>query len=147
MAMDFDLSASTGFLLSRANSSLRAHFNRLIRESGIDATAEQWGLLNIIRSSPGIIQSELAERSMKDRTNVTRMLDLMSKRGLVVRKGDPADRRMFRLFITAGGESLLKQIAPLAVQANKTAVRGLARDEVKALAKLLTAIYHNTRGT
>ncbi len=145
--MDFDLNASTGFLLSRANSSLRAHFNKLIRESGIDATAEQWGLLNIIRSSPGIIQSELAERSMKDRTNVTRMLDLMAKRGLVERKDDPNDRRTFRLFITKNGESLLGQIAPLAARANKTAVRGLSRTDAKALAKLLTAIYHNTRGT
>jgi len=139
----FNLAGSLGFLVGRANAAMRAGFNRAIGEAGIAATAEQWGVLNIVRSSPGIIQSEIAERSMKDRTNVTRMLDLLEKNGHIERRSDADDRRSYRIYITAAGVSLLDRLRPLAVAVNKKATRGFTGEERRLLTGLLKKIHAN----
>jgi DNA-binding MarR family transcriptional regulator len=101
------------------------------------------GVLNIVRSSPGIIQSVLAERSMKDRTNVTRMLDLLEKNGHIERRSDADDRRSYRIYITAAGVSLLDRLRPLAVAVNKKATRGFTGEERRLLTGLLKKIHAN----
>jgi DNA-binding MarR family transcriptional regulator len=142
----FNLAESLGFLVSGANASMRAGFNRAIGEAGIAATAEQWGVLNIVRSSPGIIQSVLAERSMKDRTNVTRMLDLLEKNGHIERRSDADDRRSYRIYITAAGEELLERLAPIADAVNMKAAKGLTAGERRLLGEFLEKIHHNMSG-
>jgi len=142
----FDLDTSLGFLLSRTNASMRAALNRAIRETGIDASAEQWGVLNIVAASPGITQSGIAERSLKDKTNITRMLDALEKAGYVERTSDNTDRRLYRIFITRKGESLLKGLIPLAQAVNDKAARGVPARELRAFTAVLERIYRNTRG-
>lgn len=139
----FDLTESLGFLVSRANASMRAGFNRAIGEAGIAATSEQWGILNIVRSSPGIIQSEIAERSIKDRTNVTRMLDLLERNGHIERRSDANDRRSYRIYITAAGVSLLDRLLPLAAAVNQKATRGFTGEDLRLLTGLLKRIHAN----
>jgi len=142
----FALDTSLGFLLSRTNASVRAALNRAIRENGIDATAEQWGILNVIEAAPGITQSGIAERTLKDKTNITRMLDALEKNRCIQRTSDETDRRLYRIFITRKGESLLKSLVPLAEGVNARAARGLSASELRDCAALLDRIYRNTRG-
>lgn len=142
----FDLTGSLGFLVGRANAAMRAGFNRAIAGAGIAATTEQWGVLNIVRASPGIIQSEIAERSMKDRTNVTRMLDLLEKNGHIERRADADDRRSYRIYITSSGEALLERLAPIADAVNMKAAKGLTAGERRLLGELLEKIHRNMIG-
>lgn len=82
MNNNFNINESLGFLISITNASIRTFFNRAIKKNGIEATAEQWGILNIVKESPGIIQNDIAGKSMKDKTNVTRILDLLEKNNI-----------------------------------------------------------------
>lgn len=143
---NFEFKKSLGFLISITNASMRSFFNRAIKENDIEATAEQWGLLNIIQGSPGIIQSDIAEKSLKDKTNVTRMLDLLEKNRYIERKSDNNDRRLYRIYITSNGESLLKNLIPIANKINEKATQGLNKEELKIFIKVLNRINNNTRG-
>ncbi|MDD5363485.1 MAG: MarR family transcriptional regulator [Ignavibacteria bacterium] len=142
---NFELNNSLGFLLSKSNSSVKNCFNRAIKECAVDATAEQWGIMNIINSYPGITQSGLAERSLKDKTNITRMLDVLGKNGYIQRKSDDNDRRLFRIFITAKGKLLLKKIVPAAIHTNEKASYGISKKELTVFFETLNKIYLNTK--
>jgi MarR family transcriptional regulator, organic hydroperoxide resistance regulator len=142
---NFELNRSLGFLLSKSNASVKNCFNRAIKGSGMDATAEQWGILNIINASPGITQSELAEQSLKDKTNITRMLDVLGKNGYIERKSDDKDRRLFRIFITGKGKLLLKKLAPSALRTNEKASHGISKKELTVFFETLNKIYLNTK--
>ncbi len=146
MIRKFNFNKSLGFLLSKTNASMRTYFNKAIKENSIDATAEQWGLLNIIQEFPGIIQSDIAEKSMKDRTNITRMLDLLEKNRLIERKSDRDDRRLYRIYITDKGETLLNSLIPVAMSVNEKASKRLSKNELKIFIEILNKIYNNTRG-
>ncbi len=62
--------------------------------------------MNIYRH-PGESQHDLARRILVGRSNITMLLPKLEKRGLLVREGDPADKRVIRLTLTAKGEKLL----------------------------------------
>ena len=76
---EFNIEESFGYILSRTNSAHRNSFNKEIAKNGINASAEQWGILNVVKNNPGLTQKELAEKLYKDKTNVTRMLDVLEK--------------------------------------------------------------------
>jgi DNA-binding MarR family transcriptional regulator len=144
MIEKFRIDRSPGFLLSRANASMRSRFNSALNEKGIEATAEQYGLLSIINENPGTIQSDIGVKSGKDKTNVTRMLKLLETRGFIKRKKDPEDSRVFRIFITNSGRNLLEKMRPLAVATNREALAGINPEEITRFMTILDKIHSNT---
>ena len=132
-----------GSLISKAHLSMKNYFNHLIRQQRIEITADQWGLLTVVHHAPGISQSDLARRSRKDKTGVTRMLDLLEKRGYLFREDDENDRRAYRIHVTPAGEQVLKQVAPLAAEVNRVSCAGLDADQAEALKDMLYQIRDN----
>lgn len=85
---------------------------RLFRPHGL--TGAQYNVLNVLAGkAEGVSQRELSEWLVVDRSNVTGMLDRMEKAGWVKRADDPADRRVYRVSLTAAGRKLWREVQPL----------------------------------
>ena len=65
-------------------------------------------LMNIYRH-PGLSQHDVARRLLVGRSNITMLLPQLEKQGLIRREGDPKDKRVMRLFMTADGEARLME--------------------------------------
>ena len=63
-------------------------------------------LMNLYRH-PGMSQHDLARKLLVGRSNITMLLPQLEKRALLRRDTDDKDRRVWRLFLTTSGESLL----------------------------------------
>jgi DNA-binding MarR family transcriptional regulator len=63
------------------------------------------------RAPQGLKMSELSQRMMVTGGNVTGITDGLEKEGLVVREVDPADRRVYRVRLTAEGERQFRGMA------------------------------------
>jgi DNA-binding MarR family transcriptional regulator len=63
------------------------------------------------RAPQGLKMSELSQRMMVTGGNVTGITDGLEKEGLVVREVDPADRRVYRVRLTAEGERQFRRMA------------------------------------
>ena len=86
---------------------------RLFRPHGL--TAPQFNVLNILGlrgEGAGLSQRELADTLVVDRSNVTGLIDRMEAAGWVRRADDPADRRVYRVLLTAAGRRLWQKVAP-----------------------------------
>lgn len=138
----FNFDESFGYLVSRANAAMRMNFNKAINELGIDATPEQWGILNAIKKNPGITQSQLSLITLKDKTNVTRMLDVLQKNNYIERKNDPTDRRSYKIFLTKEGDKLIKTISKAAEKVNIIAASSFNESEYLQLTELLNKLYY-----
>ncbi len=67
--------------------------------------------LAAIMNMPGTkSQSDVARRLRVEGATVTRMIDILSREGLVERTPDPGDRRVNLLSITPAGEAALEEI-------------------------------------
>jgi DNA-binding MarR family transcriptional regulator len=78
-----------------------------------DLSPSQFNVLNLLRLTPGgLSQTDLSRQLITHRSNVTGLVDRLEKRGLVVRRDVAADRRAYRVVLTAAGARLLREILP-----------------------------------
>ena len=141
----FEFDDSLGYLVSKANAAMRGKFNKFIVELGLNSSSEQWGLLNVVKVNPGMTQKEIAAKIDKDKTNVTRMIDVLERDGRLKRESDPKDRRIFRIYLTEAGELLIKKLIPIADRVNKESSMELNSAEVVQLKILLKKIQNTFR--
>ena len=109
----FKFDDSIGFLVNRAAIRLKNELGKAFKANGYDITPEQWGVLNCLWEEDGQTQTEIAERILKDKTNLTRMLDIMEREELVERRPHERDRRSYRIYLTLKGRSSRKASFPL----------------------------------
>jgi DNA-binding MarR family transcriptional regulator len=121
-----------------------AAVNEVLRQAGLSNS--QYNVLRILRGSApdGLPCGEIAERMVRRDPDLTRLLDRLDTRGLVVRTRDTRDRRIVRAAITDAGLELLAQLdAP--VQAGVKAP--LAHIPVSRLKTLLALLEEVRSGT
>ena len=113
--------------------------NQLLK--GYDVTTEQWSVLFHIYSHEGMNQREIASKAFKDQPTTTRIIDMLEKKGLVVRKPNPADRRAYELFLTDEGVALCRLILPLEEKLNEDFAEIIPEEDMKIFLRVLNE-YH-----
>jgi DNA-binding MarR family transcriptional regulator len=73
------------------------------RLSQIDLVAAQAGVLRVVASRPGISQQELSSLLGMLPSRLVPFLDELEEQGLVERRDNPADRRLYALHLTDKG--------------------------------------------
>lgn len=140
MQHEFQMNESLGYLVARVHWCMKTNFQRLIKQRGLQVTPEQWAVLRFVFEFPGISQAEIARRSLKDKTNITRILDVLAKYGYIRRQDDEHDRRGYNIFLTDEGETVLQQLIPLAKQSNISSTQELSAEELRTLLALLQKV-------
>ncbi|GGY96389.1 MarR family winged helix-turn-helix transcriptional regulator [Novosphingobium colocasiae] len=130
-----------GPVLGQITRLIRRSFDVRARKIGV--TRAQWQVLYHLREHPGVKQSGLAELLEVEPITAGRMIDRMEEAGLVERRPDPADRRAWRLHLTAQGADVMDRLEPLADETIETALNGLPREERDSLFASLQKIRTN----
>ncbi|WP_347487936.1 MarR family winged helix-turn-helix transcriptional regulator [Desulfoscipio sp. XC116] len=85
----------------------------------------------------GLALSELGERMLVTRANITGLIDRMERDGLVIREADPKDRRVYRARLTAKASNLLDNILPIHADFTRRVMSVLSIPEKTQLTELL----------
>lgn len=113
------------------------------RENGIDITPEQWTLLSELADKDAIYQRELAANTFKDAPTVSRIIELLEKRGYINREEDEEDRRRYLISLTKSGRAIYDQSAPIVYHARTSGWTGLSEDDYHQLTRILGTISSN----
>ena len=109
------------FLLHDVARLIRVHADKRARAQGM--TRAQWGILVWLERRPGLSQKELAELLEVEPITVARLIDRLETRGMVERRPDPKDRRIWRLHLSAAAYPMLGEI-----DRQRALLRGLATE-------------------
>lgn len=131
------------FQLDKAFKQFKKYSKDCFVQEGIDLTSDQWVLLKRISEAEGINQRELARVSFREPASVTRTLDILQKKGLVLRKEGKEDRRVYELFLSEEGKVYLEKLLPIAKDIRAKGVEGISEKEVQQLTNLLEKVYEN----
>ena len=74
-------------------------------------TRAQWVILMRLERQPGLSQKELAEILEVEPITVARLIDRLEERGMVQRRDDPNDRRIWRLHLCPPAQPVLDDLA------------------------------------
>jgi DNA-binding MarR family transcriptional regulator len=128
-----ELRVTAGTLLKVLKGRLAAH--------GI--TLAQYSLLRELWAENGIKQNELSERLGTTQPATVVTIDSLEKRDLIRRERGTDDRRVVRIFLTAGGEELRDVLLGYAHDIAQAAVVGLPAADVERVRSLLTSMRGN----
>ena len=104
------------YLLNRAGGRIAEAFGKEMRPLG--ATLQMWRVLAALRERDGRRMGDLAATTSIEVSTLTRLVDGMEKKGLVIRRRAAADARAIVLHVTAGGRRLTGRILPIASVTN-----------------------------
>jgi MarR family transcriptional regulator, transcriptional regulator for hemolysin len=143
MSINADIESTVLFVLDQTSKIARQHSQREFDLLKIDITVEQWVLLKVIEEKKILSQTELAKATHRDPASITRTLDLLQKKGLLVRESIADNRRQHDIKLTAEGDKFVKQNMSLIKRLRAEAVKGFTTIEIETLITLLKKMQQN----
>ena len=131
------------YSLESASKAYRRFAQARLSASGIDITIDQWLVLKTIHDSPDITLQKVGTAVFKDFASVTRIVQLLERKGLLRRKPHPTDGRRSELVLTSAGESVIRTVEPIAQANRRHALEGIDAEQVARLREVLKRIVEN----
>lgn len=122
---------------------IRNGLQKQLHDAGFELTVDQWVLIDHIFRGEGICQNELAELTFKDPPTVTRIIDLLEKKGLVQRGIAKGDRRKFKLSLTEDGIKLYHEAFPIVAEIRRKGWGNLSESDYQHFVRIMDSIYQN----
>lgn len=117
---------------------------QLFKEFGLSAT--QYNVLRILRgvgaceSKKGVACREIGDRMITRDPDMTRLLDRLEKRGLIIRQRDADDRRVVKTSITCEGQRILKELDEPILKLHKKQLSHMGPAKLQQLIDLLEEV-------
>lgn len=131
-------SCAIGMLLGRAALLKDRILDWHLEADGV--TAAQFKVLIIVTQFQVDTPAELCRYLGLDSGSMTRMLDRLEQKGLIVRNRSPEDRRQVRLALSEEGQKLADRLPEIGAKALNELVGVLDADELHNLETLLTKV-------
>lgn len=132
-------------LFGRALGALSAAYDRALVDMGL--TFHQLTVLLNCARREADTPVTLAELNGVDVSTMSRMVDRLEEKGLLIRHRSRDDRRQVNLRVTAKGQAVLREALPVAQRVALEAWRGVTNHERKALRNLVEKIARNLNQT
>jgi len=134
-----DLNSSImGMLIGRTNSVKDRLLDKHLTPYGV--TASQFKVLIIVARGGFDTPAELSRCLSLDSGSMTRMLDRLEQKALLVRSRSATDRRQVHLALTAEGQALSDRLPQIGADALNDLLGVLEAEEVASLERILTKI-------
>ncbi|WP_339704895.1 MarR family transcriptional regulator [Algoriphagus aquimarinus] len=134
------------FLLDRTARKVKQYAQQQFKSGDFDVTVDQWLVLKNLSENDVLSQTELANLVFKDHPTLTRIIDLLCKKGYVERVPHPQDRRSFQLHLTETGVSKVNSLRPEIHHIREKAWEKLSPHDFEEFKRILNTIYQNLNG-
>ncbi|SIN65735.1 MarR family transcriptional regulator [Algoriphagus halophilus] len=138
--------AKYSFLLDRTARKVKQYAQQQFKSGDFDVTVDQWLVLKNLSENQLLSQTELAQLVFKDHPTLTRIIDLLCKKGYVERIPHPQDRRSFQLHLTDAGASKVTALRPQILEIREKAWENLHETDFEEFKRILNTIYKNLGG-
>ncbi len=116
-----------GFVMHDVARMMRYRFDARARDLGV--TRPQWRALLHMARNPGLTQAELADLLEVERITLCRMIDRLAEAGLVERREDPRDRRVWRLHLLPAAHAIVDRLAAIGAELEEEMLAALSTAE------------------
>jgi DNA-binding MarR family transcriptional regulator len=127
-------------LLRYCENKVRQRLQPILAEAGL--SPEHWRVMALLHEQPGLGASAIAKGAVLPSASVTRHVDKLVERGMVVRRVDPADKRRVVLALSPRGQDHADRLLAEERAVEDTIAAGLGAERFKALARDLSMLPH-----
>lgn len=130
-----DLQSHLGYWLRFVSNHVSQAFMRKVEAKGV--TVAEWALMRVMLEVGAVPPSQLAERLGMTRGAISKLVERLCLKDLVVRESSAEDRRYQRVTLTSSGEKLVPVLAKLADENDREFFGHLDPSRSAALADIL----------
>lgn len=131
---------SLALLLTQAERSLRRQLEPALAAAGL--TFDHWRIMTVLLARPGIRMSTIADEAVLPAATLTRHMDHLVARAMVVRRIDPADKRRVVAALSPMGEQLALRLRADEQVVEDAIAQGLGADRFSTLGHELSLMPH-----
>ncbi|CAB3747563.1 MarR family winged helix-turn-helix transcriptional regulator [Paraburkholderia solisilvae] len=132
---NFSLMDSVGFAINKARNLIIMEMDAALKE--VDISSQQMGILLLLKQQTASTPFELSKTLGTDTGLMTRMLDKLEAKGLIVRSRDAQDRRVVNLTLTGSGRAVAARLPEIAPAVLNERLKKFTKTEVEELRRLL----------
>jgi MarR family transcriptional regulator, organic hydroperoxide resistance regulator len=143
MIENFNIENALGFVVNRASLVMTRKLNSMFKESGYNITPEEFVILSRLWEEDHLLQSEINERTLKDKSRVTRLLGGLAEKLLIEKRVDEADKRNLHIYLTDKGKKMKYEILPIVVKLIKMSSSNIPQSDLETTIKTLKSIFNN----
>ncbi len=132
-----------GAIIDRTLKIIKANYQKAFNEIGVDITTEQWVMIDALFHNNGISQNDLANGSFKNAPTVSRIIDLLCKKGLTERQRFKNDRRRYKIYLTQLGEETYQKVLPVVIELRKKGWNHLTEEDYLHFSRIMDQVFLN----
>lgn len=137
------LSKEIAVELNLTGCKLKQYLAAKLRKNDVPLTPEQFMLIDLLWNQGEMTQQQLADQLQKDKNSVTKLVDAIEKKGFVVRKQNPHDRRSNTLLLTEKANELKPGAKQKGISILDQILEGISEDELRSFLSTLRKLNAN----
>lgn len=137
------LSKEIAVSLNLSACKLKQYSAAALRENAIGLTPEQFLLVDLLWNQGPMTQQAMADMMQKDKNSVTKLVDALEAKGMLVRKKNENDRRSNLLVLTQKAEDMKSGAKEKGISVLDKMLEGISEDELKAFLVTLNKMNAN----
>lgn len=123
---------------------MRLYFARAyVLLQNVDVHPGQLPVLHVLEKHDGLSQKELGDLLCVKAPTVTVMIKRMERLGMIERKHDENDQRIYRIYLTARGRKIAERVKRMVMQMEQELLFHFSETEIVLLRRFLEHIRHN----
>lgn len=115
-----------------------------IYEDRYQLSIPEWRVMAVVGRFPGSSAVDVAERTLMDKVAVSRAVAKLINSGRVQRQIAATDKRRSVLSLTQQGETIYKEVAPLALRFEERLLEGLDNKDLDTFTQVLEQLLKRT---
>ena len=120
-----------GRIIGLASQAMKVLVDKNLAEANFDLRLEHIILLRTIFENEGINQHQITFFMFRDKTAITRLIDHLEKKNLVLRVPDKQDRRQNLIYLTNEAKVLFPKFIEVAKLTEQEAIAGISAKDVQ----------------
>ncbi len=142
--VDFDILGDLlSFYLRSVNLALSRDYEPKMGRVSLARGTGKVATLLLVDANPGIRPSVVAHFILKDRSAMVKLLDQLTRAGLIEQKVSAAERRARELYLTPKGRALAQRVRAIATSQSDGFFSVLSEDERRGLLAILRKLYRH----
>lgn len=137
------IDSSIAYLVGRASRSIIKRLTKKFSDAGFDVSYEQWSILVHLYRKDGQTQQELSNAAIKDKAAITRLLNVLEKKNLVLRIPDRNDKRSKLVYLTNKAKDFKTDLIAIVEDLLEEAKQNVSPEEMDQCKSTLNKIFSN----
>lgn len=137
------LSKEIAVYLNLAACKLKLYTASMLKKYGVELTPEQFLLIDLLWNQGTMTQQKVADTMQKDKNSVTKLVDALEQKGLVIRQKGSSDRRENCLVLTKKALQMKFGAKETGISILEDMIDGISEEELRSFLDTLSKLTSN----